>query len=707
MTASGTLQRTNELARVEQQVATSTAAAAAAYHDTHANMEVDSQQQQQPKELEATAAAVGEEKTTLVDDTATTNQYKNDANRDDTADKIDENDDDVDNDILQAFSLRFRFSEHTFASVWKALRDCGWKYNSKTGGYRSPLESREFATAQDVLHYLDHADSEACLPVITSNLQYEEPARGTSSSSSRSSRGTKNDEDEEESKQARAMRRRVLRCLNRPGSITSNEAAAAPINDDLDQASIQNNNHAPDDVESNRRYSSRLRDGSQTTDHHPQYAHHASVTMTEKGTNLYLHKNTQKAKRQTKASLAQAQQQLEDSLIAAPPPPSSLAECADFAQTNYQSWQQQQDEYLASIYPSHQLERWRFLLSTNHSLLFYGSGSKYHLLNRLAHQELDQEGYVLVMDGFDLDVTIMGILDLLVQLFLNGREPPPSRSSMEEEEEEVHASSRLTPSDQDNNHVIQRAINIARAMAKWAANDSLTPIFLVIHNLDGHGLRTPLAQDALAALVVHSTVPNGIQAIRLVASVDHVDASSALWSVATAANFAWIWQQVHTHCPYSRAELVGLLQDQEAHKEKTAKRHAREATMAQRAIEVLNTIAPRHKEVVQILARMQLQQQSKVSRGEGSGGGGGHKNGNKQTGEWVDYALLRSECKARCVINKHAQLNDFVTELEDHGIISFKRDKSTELVRIPLDHAKLHEILNCDNNLDGLRSQNL
>ena len=49
---------------------------------------------------------------------------------------------------------------------------------------------------------------------------------------------------------------------------------------------------------------------------------------------------------------------------------------------------------------------WTFLLSTNHSLILYGFGSRRDLLNDFAERELSIHGNVLVMDGYDSDISI-------------------------------------------------------------------------------------------------------------------------------------------------------------------------------------------------------------------------------------------------------------------------------------------------------------
>jgi origin recognition complex subunit 2 len=176
------------------------------------------------------------------------------------------------------------------------------------------------------------------------------------------------------------------------------------------------------------------------------------------------------------------------------------------------------DTLVVSILSS--FEEWRFLISTNHSILFFGAGSKRNLLNQLCEQELDTEGYALAIDGYDSHVTVEALLDLLVALFLNGKEPIPMASMIAMKDGDDQRGGISNP--WKAHELVERAITVSRALAQ-EASISLVPIFLVIHNLDGESFRNTLAQESLAALLVNSNVANGVASIRLVASVDHVD----------------------------------------------------------------------------------------------------------------------------------------------------------------------------------------
>jgi origin recognition complex subunit 2 len=528
-------------------------------------------------------------------------------------------DDVVDADAVEALTLRFRFIEYNFMPlVWSCLREAGWTYHNGSS-YHDP-GSRTIGNSNDVVDYLDRF----AIPDVRSNLE----------SFTRSTALTEQEQEEEQ--RGIQLRRDVLRIWYRHTASKNVEKIATDEN--VTMTSTKTTSHK----ETSRRSA------------------RASVTSIEKGSDLYLHKNTLKARGKAKKS---QQYPVETEAPSALP---SIQECIE----GIKRYPLDQVVAIEKAFRS-SFEEWRFLLSTNHSLLFFGAGSKRNLLNQFCQQELDKEGYALAIDGFDSLVTVEAILDLLVTLFLDGKEPIPMASLEDGDHQRVGISNPWKA-----HELVERAIVVSRALAH-AATISLVPIFLVIHNLDGESFRNTLAQESLAALLVNSTVANGVASIRLVASVDHVDASALLWNVSTSANFAWIWKEVHTHRPY--VEELAMLSDDV--RKKTAKLKNQELDHADRALEVLKNLAPRHAEVVQILARLQL--------------------GQSQIDGWIDYLDFRGECKTKCAISKDSQLRSFLVELNDHQLIISKKDNGTELVRVPYSEAKLHEILAYNRNKAG------
>lgn len=188
-------------------------------------------------------------------------------------------------------------------------------------------------------------------------------------------------------------------------------------------------------------------------------------------------------------------------------------------------------------------EEWRFLMGTKHSLLLYGFGSKRKLLNDFATKTLQPCGDVLILNGFDPSISVSSILDLLVDIFLSGVQPSSSSSKSESFHE--HDIGMIRPSPLFVPTLVKRATNIGKALGSRCTK----PIYLVIHNIEGSGLRDPSSLKALVALISNSDVNDGMsyddkdtyrnRVVQLVASIDHVDAVSFL-DMEAMTNFSWV-----------------------------------------------------------------------------------------------------------------------------------------------------------------------
>jgi len=213
-----------------------------------------------------------------------------------------------------------------------------------------------------------------------------------------------------------------------------------------------------------------------------------------------------------------------------------------------------------------QFDEWSFLLSTHHSILLYGFGSKRILLQSFVDEELYKHGHVLSLEGYDKDISLNGILNLLVQCFLNGVEPT---QTIESTIHHHHHHQQQPTHDQDyENHntsslfLSARAISISQALANQP--QPCIPIYLVIHNMDGLSLRDSNVQHALSLLVSCSEVTSSktiIQGqekgvnqdlrlepprrIRVIASIDHLNTSATLWNTETEMNFRWVRLELH------------------------------------------------------------------------------------------------------------------------------------------------------------------
>ena len=510
--------------------------------------------------------------------------------------------------------LRFKFSDAPFGTVWRALHALDWKFVPP--GYQAP-DGQAFADSNSLCAHLDGPT----VPEIFSNLQSLPAAV-------------------EEDGTVMEWRRAILERMRGRGDENHDEASDSPGSDE-EETTIS------DPVRRSAR--------SHRVDHD------VSATRTEKGTDLYLHRKKGRRKSQSTASDADV-------------PLPSIEECQRLVEQH----SMKEVEELEGSYEQEHFADWRFLLTTNHSILLFGTGSKYELLNRFCENELNKEGYSLVVDCFDEDVTMQGILDLLVQLFLDGQEPKGDLDIELDEDEDVPVCGTRIWAGEDSlcarqHDIIERAQHIARSIAQEAAHTTLTPIFLALHNLDGLLQREDhrRIEKALSALTWNSITPNGTNSIRLIASVDHLD--SANWISAPH----WIWKEVHTFRPYSKE--FKLLGDGTANasKKTTATgmtlRERMQAITAARALEVLEQMAPRHAEMVQTLARLQLDQPDS---------------------DWVEYKKFVNACKKeKFIVTRESQMHSYLLELKEHAFIQTKVENETTSITIPYDDDKLREFL--------------
>jgi Origin recognition complex subunit 2 len=567
-----------------------------------------------------------------------------------------------DYDALKYLQMRYQFRDHEFIPLqWKAMQMAGWTYGS--GTYKSPAGQRLSGSANELKQWLDSCC--CAVPPVRSNLQ-----RGVELLDQQQQQPTASTsilvEDGKESVQD--LRNAIcyhMQLLTEKGQ-GDDDDDTKPTAGEISTGGSSNNNNNKLRVLPKRAAAARARAV-------------VSVTAVEKGSDLYLHKKgrqTKSSKRSKEDTTASSSFCNLDDLPSFP----TLAECAALMNTFDVL---ANSATIEAYHAQHCFAQWRHVLSTNHSLLLYGNGSKYNLLTSFCNVELCQEGYALQIDGFDPDVSIDGILDLLVQLFLHGREPDPrdcegllflrrSTDNIVGEIPEIY-NFRNSPT------AVDRAVVIGRALAKRCAQ-TLVPVFLVIHSLEG--LCNELAQDALAALVVHAVPDEGqVAAIRLVASIDQVDASAALWSSSTAFKFGWFWKEIHTYRPYIRE--LAMLADEDLSAKKAARKQNRATDQAARVLEVLKNLAPRYGEVMQVLAKLQLKELKSSS-----------------ASPWVDYKVFRSECKSGFLIDKESKLRTLQTELTDHRLMISKTEGRSEFVSIPYNMDKLKEIISYKRSID-------
>ena len=341
-------------------------------------------------------------------------------------------------------------------------------------------------------------------------------------------------------------------------------------------------------------------------------------------------------------------------------------------------------------------DEWRFLLSTNHSVLLHGFGSKRSLLNDFAETILPHDGDVLTLDGYDRTINIGNILTVLVQLYLGGHDPRPRSVVSLSGDRATSMGLGIVPPTQSSHAVVRRVFAIGERLASTRS----FPIYIVLHNIDGVGLRYRPAQDALATLVASSATSDGIRMIRLASSVDHVNAPATLWSTQTRAAFGWIWKEVHTYRPsFEEVRLGG----EEGPVRKTrygsglgAGGHRASTSGGGDGMgfmRVLESIGKRHAEALKVLAKEQYKIMKEQERNARLGGAGGRKRSSKPPQPTISYDALKRLCIGKMCASDDTGLRNMLTELTDHGIIAAKNLDDGRHLFIPHPKHVLKQIL--------------
>ncbi|KAF7350390.1 Origin recognition complex subunit 2 [Mycena venus] len=171
-------------------------------------------------------------------------------------------------------------------------------------------------------------------------------------------------------------------------------------------------------------------------------------------------------------------------------------------------------------------------LNEGFNLICYGFGSKRKLLDDFASSRCSKAGHVVVVNGFQPELSVKDVL--------NSIENIPGITALP-----------LPTSTVDGQ---------ARRIYDFFSQSSpkrRRHLYLVIHNIDAFFVRTPKAKACLSLLALH---PH----IHLIASVDHLN-SPLLWSSSEVSvrkdglvapgktpprGYAWLWHDLTTLAPY-------------------------------------------------------------------------------------------------------------------------------------------------------------
>ncbi|KAH0451519.1 hypothetical protein IEQ34_018818 [Dendrobium chrysotoxum] len=289
-----------------------------------------------------------------------------------------------------------------------------------------------------------------------------------------------------------------------------------------------------------------------------------------------------------------------------------------------------------------QYSKWLFELRCGFSLLMYGFGSKKVLLEDFASTALTDYD-VIVINGYLPSINIKQVVVTIAELLQDKKQC----------RRKVSTGNRQRTQQQFNTHSIDDLLTYLNEEVV-DVKDSF--VCLVIHNIDGPALRDSESQQYLARMACCFNV-------RVIASIDHVNAP-LLWDKKMVhIQFNWCWYHVPTFAPYKAEGVFFPLILASG----TAAQCARTATI------VLQSLNPNAQSVFKVLAEYQLA---------------------NEKAEGMPVNTLYTKCRERFLVSSQVTLNSHLTEFRDHGLLKArKHSDGQDCLYIPLSSEALQKLL--------------
>ncbi|KAI7748478.1 hypothetical protein M8C21_009301 [Ambrosia artemisiifolia] len=302
------------------------------------------------------------------------------------------------------------------------------------------------------------------------------------------------------------------------------------------------------------------------------------------------------------------------------------------------------EKEIASLIDSYKslYNEWLFELRYGFGLLLYGFGSKKTLIEDFASTALTEYSVIVVngyLQSINLKQVAMAMAEVLWdQLKLQLRS----------------ASGSLPKSQQPFN---SRSMDDLIAFLDGPhAPENECFVCLVIHNIDGPGLRDSESQHLLARIAACSHV-------RVVASIDHVNAP-LLWDKKMVhVQFNWCWHHVPTFAPYKVEGVFHPL----------ILAHGSASQSVKTATIVLQSLTPNAQSVFKVLAEHQL---------------------THPDDEGMPIDVLFTSCRERFLVSSLVTLNSHLTEFKDHELVKMRRHSDgQDCLYIPLSKDALEKLV--------------
>ncbi|KAJ7109516.1 origin recognition complex, subunit 2 [Mycena epipterygia] len=307
-------------------------------------------------------------------------------------------------------------------------------------------------------------------------------------------------------------------------------------------------------------------------------------------------------------------------------------------------------------------------LNEGFNLICYGFGSKRSLLNEFASSQCSKAGHVVVVNGFQPELSVKDMLTSIENI--RGISSLPLTSSTAENQ-------------------------TRRIYDFFSQSPKRRHLYLVIHSIDSFLVRTPKAKACLSLLALH---PH----IHLIASIDHINAP-LLWSASEVSSrkdgfvvpgktpprgFAWLWHDLTTLAPYDfelafadRTSVTG------AHARKQRDAGAvlpSGAPMSETAAKhILASVTERAQKLFKLMGERQL---ASIDTGDPV------VDGLREFA--IPYDALFPLARENFIATNDTALRSVLGEFRDHGlVVTAQASSGGEVLWIPLRKERLSAVL--------------
>ncbi|CAI0471785.1 unnamed protein product, partial [Linum tenue] len=265
---------------------------------------------------------------------------------------------------------------------------------------------------------------------------------------------------------------------------------------------------------------------------------------------------------------------------------------------------------------------WGFMLRTGFGLLMYGFGSKKALIEDFASTSLTEYS-VVVINGYVQSINLKQVMVAIAEVWWD----------------QLKAKRRNSPSQAQQPFNSRSIDDLLAFMDGQEADDDKSFVCIIVNNIDGPGLREPESQHLLARIA-------SCTHIRIIASIDHVNAP-LLWDKKMVhTQFNWYWYHVPTFAPYVVEGVFFPL----------ILAHSSTAQSAKTAAIVLQSLTP-----------------------------------NAQS---MPIESLYAASRERFLVSSQVTLNSHLTEFKDHELVRTRRNADgQDCVYIPLANDGLQKLL--------------